>query len=131
MTELLLEMSRIGVIDGWSIDMYSNDHNPPHFHFGPVRVAIPDAVPKNVTELRQYVFKNEQSKVSDKQLTNLLKMLQGKTSHGGEMLTFMKDLWSTFDILRPKSNTLNEEVDEAISEMLEVAGCNENERKNK
>ena len=108
MTELLLEMSRVGMIDGWAIDVYSNDHEPPHFHFGPIRVGIPTVAPKNVTEMRRYVFKNDQAKVSDKQLAKLVTMLQGKTSLGIETLLFIRQLWISFDELRPKSKTLNE-----------------------
>lgn len=124
MSELLFEMSRVGVIDGWSIDIYSDDHNPPHFHFGPIRVCIPTVAPKNVTEMRAYVFKNDQAKVSDKQLSKLVMLLQGKTSLGIETLLFMRQLWLSFDAQRPKANTLNEDEDTTISELLEMAGCN-------
>lgn len=124
MSELLLEMSRVGMIDGWAIDIYSGDHNPPHFHFGPIRVCIPTVAPKNVTEMRTYVFKNDQAKVSDKQLAKLVTMLQGKTSFGIDMIPFMRQLWKSFDDLRPKNNTLNEDEEETIGELLEIAGCN-------
>lgn len=131
MTELLLEMSRMGSIDGWTIDIYSNDHEPPHFHFGPVSIGIPDDLPKSVSELRSYVFKKDQTKVTDIQLGKLLKLLGKVNKRKTTVLTAIQNVWDSFDILRPSGAVLNEEVDEAISEMLEVAGCNENERKNK
>lgn len=129
MTELLLEMSRVGMIDGWAIEIYSDDHNPPHFHFGPIKIGIPDDLPKNVNELRSFVFETDQAKVTNVQLAKLLKMLGSVNKRKTTVLTAIQNVWDSFDILRPSGGVLNEEVDEAISEMLEVAGCNENERK--
>ena len=100
MTKLQMEVARMGVIDGWPIDIHSIDINPPHFHFGPVSIGIPDVLPKSVSELRSYVFKDYQGKVTDERLEVLLQVIQGKTSCGLEMLLFMKDVWASFDYIR-------------------------------
>lgn len=44
--ELLLEMAQFGKIDGKPIRVYSDDHNPPHFHFGNVQILIGEVIPK-------------------------------------------------------------------------------------
>ena len=44
--ESLLEMAQFGKIDGKPIRVYSDDHNPPHFHFGNVQILIGEVIPK-------------------------------------------------------------------------------------
>ena len=124
MTKILLEMSRVGMIDGWAIEIYSDDHNPPHFHFGPIKIGIPDDLPKNVNELRSFVFASDQAKVTNAQLAKLLKMLGSINKRKTTVLTAIQNVWDSFDMLRPKNNTLNEDEETTISELLEISGCN-------
>ena len=45
------EMARIGNCMTWNVDVYSLDHNPPHFHFGHLRINIPETPPSSISEL--------------------------------------------------------------------------------
>lgn len=132
MTELQMEIARMGVIDGWAIDIYSIDNNPLHFHFGPIHIGLCNKTPKNITELRSLVFEKDRSNVSDAMLSGLLRFLNAPYHNLPKVTNYemLQAFWKSFEELRTDVSTLNETEDETmIQEMLEVAGCNENERK--
>lgn len=132
--QLLLEMGRVGKVSGWCVEIYSNGHNPPHFHFGPIHIGLCNKTPKNITELRSLVFEKDRSKVSDAMLSGLLRFLNSPYHNLPKVSNYemLQAFWKSFEELRTDVSTLNETEDETmIQEMLEVVGCNENERKNK
>lgn len=97
--ELLLEMAQFGKIDGKPIRVYSDDHNPPHFHFGNVQILIGEVIPKNVTELRERIMnKADNSKVTDKELQALLKILHStyKAMPIGDTYTMIQTIWAVY-----------------------------------
>lgn len=126
--QVLMEMGRVGKVGGWAIEIYSNDHNPPHFHFGPISVELRPNPPKNITELRGYVFQKDRNKVTDAILSDLLKFLLSPHKRNPDMTAYrvLQVGWTLFDDVRdlPSTPILNEEIDGVVSEMLEIAGCN-------
>ena len=97
--ELLLEMAQFGKIGGRSIQVYSNDHNPPHFHFGNVQILIGEGIPKNVSELRERIMnKSDNSKVSNKELQELLKILNSVYDPAplGTVYVMIQAQWAIF-----------------------------------
>ena len=48
-----------------------------HFHYNNIHFKFKQECPKNITELRQMIaFDSEQKKITDKELKDLLKLLQ-------------------------------------------------------
>lgn len=50
------EIGRIGYAGGWPIDIYSDEHNPPTFHFGKALIRVEEEPPKTVEDLRLRVL---------------------------------------------------------------------------
>ena len=67
------EMATIGVCYGQRIVTNSLDHGIPHVHYGKVKIYLPKQMPKNVTELEQYVEKSHKSRLTAESLPELLR----------------------------------------------------------
>lgn len=109
--ELLSEMEQFGKIDGKPIRVYSDDHNPPYFHFGNVQILIGDAIPKNVTELRERIMnKADSTKVSDKELQALLKILNStyKAMPIGDTYIMIKTIWAVYHSEEQNQNVVTD-----------------------
>lgn len=66
------EMATIGVCYGQKVITNSLDHGKPHIHYGKVKVYLPDIIPKNATELLQYVDKSHLDRLDDKSLSKMI-----------------------------------------------------------
>lgn len=66
------EMATIGTCYGLTVSTNSLDHGKPHIHYGKVKVYLPEQLPKNATELQQYVEKSHLNMLDDKSLTKMI-----------------------------------------------------------
>lgn len=70
------EIGRIGYAGGWPIDIYSDDHNPPVFHYGEILFLVEEEPPKTVEDLRAQILSDNADSVDDAQLAELLEFLE-------------------------------------------------------
>lgn len=56
-----------------------------HFHYANIHFKFRKECPKNITQLREMIaFNSEQTKITDKELSELLKLLKRKPSRQGK-----------------------------------------------
>lgn len=94
------EMSDFGIVNGNKITFSNSgsDHGIPHFHYGQIKVRIPDIQPKTNADLKNCVFKNYQSIITDKDLSDIRLWLAKKSTKNNkftnlELLQIQKDIW--------------------------------------
>ena len=73
------EMATIGICYGQRVVTNSLDHGAPHVHYGKVKVYLPKTMPKNATELLEYVEKSHRSRLADKSLTEMINWFKEKS----------------------------------------------------
>ena len=66
------EMATIGFCYGQRVCTNSLDHGEPHIHYGKVKVYLSKKMPKNTTELEQYVEKSHLIRLDDKSLSKMV-----------------------------------------------------------
>lgn len=78
-----------------------------HFHYNNIHFKFKQECPRNITELRQMIaFDSEQKKITDKELKNLLKLLQKKPSIKrrapyNNVYDYVLDTWETLNEREP------------------------------
>lgn len=78
-----------------------------HFHYNNIHFKFKQECPKNITELRQMIaFDSEQKKITDKELKDLLKLLQKKPSVKRRapyknVYDYVLDTWATLNDREP------------------------------
>ena len=114
--QVVMELGRVGKVGNWVVEIYLKDHNPPRFHFGPISIELRPNPPKNVTELRGYVFQKDRNKVTDAILSDLLKFLLSPHELNPDMTAYrvLQVAWTLF----------TEGIEGVVSEMFEISGCN-------
>lgn len=95
------EMATIGVCDGKNVVTNSMDHGQPHIHYGSTKIYLPSEMPKNQTELRAYVDKAHQDRVSDQELTKLVSWLKD-TSRVNSNLNNLEASWTAWHLEHPE-----------------------------
>lgn len=68
----LNEMATIGICYGQRVTTNSLDHGKPHVHYGKVKVYLPNTMPKNATELLQYVDKSHLDRLDSQSLSKMI-----------------------------------------------------------
>ena len=94
--------------DGLSILVYSNDHEPPHFHLGysggaSIRIAIPDKPFDTIDQVKQAVLDSDKDKIPaySKYFKQLIKTLNSLSkSKTAKNLTVLDVIWLFWDTYR-------------------------------
>lgn len=94
------EMSDFGIVNGNKITFSNSgsDHGIPHFHYGSIKIKIPEIIPSSNAELKTCVFKNYQNRITDKDLSDIRIWLAKKSTKNNkftnlELLQIQKDIW--------------------------------------
>lgn len=78
-----------------------------HFHYNNVHFKFKQECPRNITELRQMIaFSSEQKKITDKELKDLLKLLQKRPTVKrrapyNNVYDYVLDTWETLNEREP------------------------------
>lgn len=78
-----------------------------HFHYNNIHFKFKQECPRNITELRQMIaFSSEQKKITDKELKDLLKLLQKRPTVKrrapyNNVYDYVLDTWETLNEREP------------------------------